>query len=177
MRYHKWLLLTTVMGIMITTLSAQNKQSLVNEKRKVFDEINASPSLRKITLENEDFLQHMTDGGGELVGYYNKDELVKMKEWIGLSQGNRSRMYYFRNNQLIMVVEKFNSFVPKGDGLDKSKTKTTYEGSYYFHNNKLINQEVKGKRNFDDTRDVGSSLYRDAADNFRILSEKKKSLR
>jgi hypothetical protein len=76
-----------------------------------------------------------------------------------------------------MVVEKFNSFVQKGDGLDKSKTKTTFEGSYYFHNNKLINEEVKGKRNFDDTRDIGSALYRDAVENIRILSEKKKTLR
>ena len=176
MRYQKWLLLMALMGIGIT-LSAQNRQSLVNEKKKAFNEINASPSLRKITLENEDFLQHMTDGGGELVGYYNKNELVKIKEWIGLSKGNRTRMYYFRNNDLIMVVEKFNSFVPKGEVLDKSKTKTTFEGSYYFHNNKLINQEVKGKRNFDDTRDVGSSMFRDAGDNVRILTEKKKSLR
>jgi hypothetical protein len=175
MPYRKWLLLTAMIAI-TASITAQSKNSLVNEKRKTYDQINASPSLKKITLENEDFLVHMTDGGGELVGYYNKDVLVKIKEWIGLSQGNRTRMYYFKDDQLFLVVEKFNSFVPQGDGLDKSKTKTTFEGSYYFHNNKLISQEVKGKRNFDDVADIGSSLPREAQENVRILTSRKKSL-
>lgn len=175
MHYRKWFLLIAFAAI-VTTLSAQNKNSLVNEKRKAFDEINTSPSLRKITLENEDFLETMTDGGGELVGYYSKDVLVKMKEWVGLSQGNRTRMYYFKNNQLFLVVEKFNAFVPKGDGLDKTKTKTTFEGSYYFHNNKLISQEVKGKRNFDEVADISTSMPREALNNVRILTDRKKSL-
>jgi hypothetical protein len=175
MRYRKWFLLIAMVSV-FTSVSAQSKNSLVNEKRKTFDEINASPSLRKITLENEDFLENMTDGGGELVGYYNKDELVKMKEWIGLSTGNRTRMYYFKNNQLFLVVEKFNAFVTKENRLDKTKTKTSFEGSYYFHKNKLINQEVKGKRNFDDAADIEKMMPADAQDNVRILTTRKKSL-
>ena len=176
MPYRKWLLLTAMVAV-CTSLTAQSTNSLVNDKRKSYDQINASPSLKKLTLENEDFLENMTDGGGELVGYYNKDVLVKIKEWVGLSQGNRTRMYYFKDDQLFLVVEKFNSFVQQGDGLDKSKTKTTFEGSYYFHNNKLISQEVKGKRNYDDAADPGKALPKEAQDNVRILTARKKSLR
>ena len=172
----KWLLLIAMM-VVCTSIAAQSKNSLVNEKRKSYDQINASPSLKKITLENEDFLVNMTDGGGELVGYYNKDVLVKIKEWVGLSQGNRTRLYYFKDNQLFLVVEKFNAFVQKGDGLDKSKTKTTFEGSYYFHNNKLIDQQVSGKRNFDDDKDLQASMPRDARANIQLLTDRKNSLR
>ncbi len=172
----KWLLLTAMVAVW-TSLAAQSKNSLVNEKRKSYDQINASPSLKKITLENEDFLVNMTDGGGELVGYYNKNVLVKIKEWVGLSQGNRTRMYYFKDDQLFLVVEKFNSFVPKGDALDKSKTKTTFEGSFYFHNNKLIDQQVNGKRNFDDDKDIQASMPRDAKANVRLLTDKKNSMK
>ena len=175
MPYRKWFLLTAMLAVYIS-IAAQSKNSLVNEKRKTYDQINASSSLKKITLENEDFLETMTDGGGELVGYYNKDVLVKIKEWVGLSQGNRTRFYYFKDNQLFLVVEKFNAFVQKGDGLDKSKTKTTFEGSYYFHKNKLIDQEVKGKRNFDDVADIGTAMPREAQENVRILAARKKSL-
>ena len=67
----------------------QSSNEDINQIRQIFSRINSEPHLKKVTIE--DFLEHTSDGGAELTGYFSKVELVKISEWIGLSYGIRQR--------------------------------------------------------------------------------------
>ena len=160
-------------------VKAQNKTTLLKIIRDDFQAINHDKTLTKTTLSNEQFLENMTDGGGELAGYYKKDSLVKIVEWIGLSYGNRTREFYFKENKLFFVYEKFESFVhnDKTNELDLTKVKTTFEGRYYFNNKKLIDQKNSGKRTFEENESgMEEELQSAAGEDIHLLNKKKNNV-
>src|SRR5258705_6652554 len=131
--------------------ASQSKATIMAEIRKDFQAINADRTLSKKTLSDEEFMENASDGGGELAGYYKKGNLVKIVEWLGLSYGNRTREFYFKNNSVFFVYEKFESFAIKDSAaaeMDHSKVKITFEGRYYFNHDKLIDQKITGKTSF-----------------------------
>jgi len=154
---------------------AQTKDEQIKLIRKKFEIINSDSTLRKVTLENEEFLINMTDGGGELSGFYNNKEIKKIYEWIGLSNGISIKEFYFDNCQLIFVYEKFNSFVfdDKKNEFDLTKIKTIFEGRYYFNNEKLFGKLTKGNKALTaQGESSGKSLLERADDNMRLLNKK-----
>jgi len=128
----------------------QKKEDQIRQIRKDFQAINSNTTLRVISLDAEAFLENLPDGGAKLTGYYEKDKLVKIVEWIGLSYGNRIREFYFKNEKMFFVYEKFQSFVQKGEELDKSKTRTSFEGRYYIVRDKVIEQKIIGERTLEE---------------------------
>jgi hypothetical protein len=128
--------------------SGQTKDEQIKLIRKKFQQINSDTTLRKVTLESEEFLEETPDNGGELTGYYENRKIKKIYEWIGLSNGISTSEFYFDNEQLIFVFEKFDSFLfddKKGE-FDLSKTKTIFEGRFYFNNKKLFSKSTKGDK-------------------------------
>lgn len=157
-------------------LSAQAKSGLIATIKKDFRAINTDKTLTKKTLSNEEFMENITDGGGELTGFYKKENLVKIIEWVGLSYGNRTREFYFKDNRLFFVYEKFQSFVINDSTgeMDHAKVKTTFEGRYYFSNTKVIEQKITGKRTFEDeSAGTAKELLESATENTRRLKQKK----
>jgi len=154
---------------------AQTKDAQIKSIRKRFQHIDSDTTLKKATLENEEFLLNMTDGGGELTGFYKNKEIKKIYEWIGLSNGISIREFYFDNEQLIFVYEKFDSFVfddKKGE-FDLSKTKTIFEGRFYFSNKKLFSKSTKGDKSLaaqDESTEKG--LLERASENLEALNKK-----
>ncbi len=110
--------------------------------------------MKKVTLENEEFLEKITDGGGALTGFYKAEKIKKIHQWLGLSSGIEIKEYYFKDDQLIFVYEKFKSFVydKKKDQFDFTKTETTFEGRYYFNKKRLINYVTTGHNRFEDDK-------------------------
>ena len=163
-------------GILFCVVAfAQAKDEQIKLIRKKFEAINKDTTLRKVTLENEEFLINMTDGGGELSGFYNNKEIKKIYEWIGLSNGISIKEFYFDKGQLIFVYEKFNSFVfdDKKDEFDLTKIKTIFEGRYYFNNEKLFSKSTKGNKALAaQGESSGKSLLESADDNMRLLNKK-----
>jgi len=154
---------------------AQTKDEQIKLIRKKFEIINTDTTLRKVTLENEEFLTNMTDAGGELTGFYKNKEIKKVYEWIGLSNGISIKEFYFDKGQLIFVYEKFNSFVfdDKKDEFDLTKIKTIFEGRYYFNNEKLFSKSTKGNKALAaQGESSGKSLLESADDNMRLLNKK-----
>src|ERR1700730_4262101 len=105
--------LPLLVGLLIIHFPAnsQVKSDLIKIIHKDFQSINADTTLRKVELEEDEFLENTPDGGGQLIGFYKENNLVKIFEWIGLSHGNRTREFYFNHNKLFFVYEKFESFV------------------------------------------------------------------
>ncbi|WP_148661187.1 PulJ/GspJ family protein [Flavisolibacter tropicus] len=140
------ILLLAFFAFLPSLVFAQNKTDQKEAIRKAFQQINNDQRLKKLTLESEAFLKHMPDGGGELTGFYKDGQLVKIREWIGLSDGNKVVEYYLKDGALIFVYGQFNTWMFDAtlDEFDHSKTKTIFEGRYYFHQQKLIDKIEKG---------------------------------
>ena len=154
---------------------AQTKDEKIKLIRKKFEAINKDTTLRRVTLENEEFLVNIPDGGGELTGFYKGKEIKKIYEWIGLSNGIRIKEFYFDKGQLIFVYEKFDSFVfdAQKNEFDFTKTKTIFEGRYYFNNKKLFSRSSKGDKSLA-ARDESTEddLIERATENLEALSKK-----
>jgi len=154
---------------------AQTKDEQIKLIRKKFEVINKDTTLKKVVLENEEFLKDMTDGGGKLTGFYKNKEIKKIYEWIGLSNGISMREFYFDKGQLIFVYEKFDSFVfdDKKNEFDYSKTKTIFEGRYYFSNKKIFSRSTKGKRSLTaQNESTQENLLERANENLGTLNKK-----
>jgi hypothetical protein len=175
--------LTTFIIAIILTLSfstsfGQDKTKLIHEIRTEFNTINNDTTLKKVVLNNENFLQHATDGGGQLTGFYKAGQLKKIVSWIGLSNGNETFEFYFKNKKLIFVYEQFNSFVysDKEQTFRFDTTETTFVGSYYFYDNKLIDQITTGHNRFEDDHiDAEKTLLTEAKENKKLLECKIKN--
>jgi len=151
---------------------AQEKQVVVKKIRQEFNIINKDKTMKKKVLNNEDFLDHMPDGGGRLTGFYIKGEVKKIVCWTGLSFGTENVEYYFKDNKLIFVYEQFNSFLvdQKTRNLKYGATERTFEGRYYFDNNVLIDKVIRGKKMGEDgSIDRGKSLQKKAKEFRQVL--------
>ena len=169
------MLICVLATLLVPPSVAQSKTALMTAIRQDFQAINADKTLSKRTLSDDEFMENATDGGGELTGYYKKDSLVKIIEWIGLSFGNRTREFYLKNAKLFFVYEKFESFFVKDSAvaeIDHSKVTTTFEGRYYFNKDKLIEQKSSGKRTFEEAPAAVITELLDAAkENTRLLNK------
>ncbi|HEU0111600.1 MAG TPA: hypothetical protein VFQ73_12030 [Flavisolibacter sp.] len=179
---HMWSLRKHILFILATfafvmPLYAQAKTGLMANIRKEVALINSDSMYKKRTLENEAFMENMTDGGGKLTGYFKNKQIKKIYQWIGLSNGIEITEFYFKNGQLIFVYEQFNSFVYNNkDQPDLTKTETTFEGRYYFHNNKLIDYLTTGHNRFEDDKyNPENILVKQAHDTLKLLTRKNRT--
>ncbi|MBL3654496.1 hypothetical protein [Fulvivirga sediminis] len=124
--------------------SGQTKEEHIQNLRSEFQRVNSITDLKEIVIDSEDFLDHVTDGGGELKGYFENADLVKFTERIGLSYGVRVTDYYSKAGRIFFSYRIESRFDDKYDdsgeltGLNYSKLILKYEGRYYFNNGKLI---------------------------------------
>ena len=126
---------------------AQTKQEEIQAIRVSYNQINEERHFTTKKLENEEYLDHMPDGGGELTGYYKGDTLYKITDWIGISSGVIKDEYYFDKGRLIFFYEVQSRF-GFNDTLqerDYSKQKVVFERRYYIHNGILIHSVKSGK--------------------------------
>jgi len=158
--------------------NAQSTEDKVKNIREIFNRINATKQLSTKKLENEEYLDHMTDGGGELTGYYKDDTLYKIIDWVGISSGVIKDEYYFSEGKLVFVYEAQDRFV-YNDSLkerDYSKQRTVFEGRYYFYNSRLIHVIKKGgpfSRGFDHSNEAIAGEFLDEARKYSSLLKTK----
>lgn len=175
MKWSKHIFLFSACIFFLVECFAQTKDEQIKLLRKKFEAINKDTTLRKVTLENEGFLANMTDGGGELTGFYKGKAIKKIYEWIGLSNGISKREFYFDKEQLIFIYEKFDAFVfdDKKNEFDFGKTKTIFEGRYYFKDKKLFSQLIKGDKSVAaQDESTEKTLLERAGEDMKMLNKK-----
>ena len=111
-------------------------------------QIDAASISDSVYLENEQFLEHTPDGGGSLTAYLEKDEVVKITEWIGLSYGVTVHDFYFDKDALIFVNEKQEYFAVSVAGIDHERFDKAYQGHYFYQNEDLIKYSDSGFKRF-----------------------------
>ena len=67
---------------------AQSNVQLIKQVKREVKIISNDSTLKNITLNDKEFLDHTPDGGGQLTGFYKNDQIEKIVLWIGLSYGN-----------------------------------------------------------------------------------------
>lgn len=143
---------TLVLTLSPSLLFCQTQNDAVLDIRKKFKIINGIKDYQIKILENEEFLDQMTDGGGELKGFLKNDTVFKIVEKVGLSFGVITLEYYYWNEQLIFVYEKEQTFKydDSTGSFNYDILNTNFEGRYYFSNQKLFKTKIKGKKMFPD---------------------------
>ncbi len=153
--------------------------------RKKVAAINTEKSYQIKNLDNDYFVnvkKESTDGGQELSGYYKNGKLQKNVYSVGLSYGMKTLEYFFSDDELIFVFEKQDQFLEIKNqsnhvtGLDQTKLKSVYTGSYYFEKSKLFSIKKTGQEVFAkiDKKSKESELLEDSKV-FRLELEKAKS--
>ncbi|GAA3916548.1 hypothetical protein GCM10022209_06610 [Chitinophaga oryziterrae] len=163
-----------LVAIFVANVSfAQSKADIIKSIKKEFKDINDDNSFKKVVLENEEFMEHMTDRGGSLTGYYKDEKLCKIVEWIGISNGIYISEYYFKEEQLIFVYKAFKAVVydiKKGE-VDYDQTGVKFEGRYYFNDKTLIDSITTGTNPFKtEPKDFPAEIEQDQ----QLLAKKKK---
>lgn len=151
----KYLKLSLLIFLMINAsgnVYSQDTKALIENIKEEIESIHLDTALKSVTLQNEEFLQNMTDGGGELTGFYKGKQIYRIYRSIGISYGVGLSEFYYRKNKLIFIREKFNSYVydSLSQNFDYTKLNTTYSGKFYFSNGNLIDSIVTGNRFFSD---------------------------
>ncbi len=146
------------------------KVSLIKDIDSEVNSINQYKNYKIKTLENEEFLEQMTDGGGHLSGYFKEGQIKKIIEKFGLSYCVKTFEYYFLNGKLIFIFEKEDDFPYDENiaGLNYEKLELVFEGHYYFDNKNLIKIETKGKKKFENNTSE-KSLLNMTYDNLNLL--------
>ena len=107
--------------------------------KKEVEQINNTKNFKIKTIPNDYFVKvknEATDNGQELKGYYKNNQLKKIIHFVGLSAWNIVTEYYYKDNQLIFVLNSKYQSVSENGFLEKPKL--LYRNRYYFKNNKLI---------------------------------------
>lgn len=119
--------------------------------KKEVEQINNTKNFKIKTIPNDYFVKvknESTDNGQELKGYYKNNRLKKIIHFAGLSAWNIVTEYYYKDNQLIFVLNSKYQSVSENGFLEKPKL--LYKNRYYFHNNKLIKKlEEETSETFD----------------------------
>jgi hypothetical protein len=176
MKIIKWILLVSALSFIIFYLSESTKfntDKQIKEIEQKVQTINNVKYSETKTLNNEELVNHVVDGGAQLVGFFSSGKIIKISEHLGLSYAVRSFEYYFFNDSLIYVHESEESY-PYDDikaELDYTKLVPNFEGKYYFNQNKLIERQTVGEKRFPEEINLESMLLKTAKENVILLSK------
>ena len=138
--------------VFFTDSFSQADSSRINKIRKIVQQINKDTSdgnalYETITLNNGEFMtEYMTDGGGQLSGYFKNGHLVKMVERIGLSSCVNTTEFYLKDNKLIFtyIQGKEFKYVDSLATFNSSIQTVTMECRFYFYKDKMIKSILTG---------------------------------
>jgi hypothetical protein len=171
------LCLITIILLLTPHTHAQDTTFTTARYLQLANAIDQDRTMRKIRLENEKFLEHALDGGGELTGYYHNGELRKIHCLLGYSWGTDEKYFYFKNNQLAFVRHISRHFVfndstgsYRHDSLD-----APFKGQYFFRNGTLMHYVITetGHHFESEKEDIESSVKEEASAWTRALQQKR----
>lgn len=155
--------------------AAQSKEEIINRIDSYVEDIHLDTNLRTVTLQNTEFLENMTDGGGELTGFYKKDKFYRIYQSVAISYGVYITEYYYHKEQLIFVRDNFNAYV-YDDSLktfDYTKSDNTYSGVFYFDKGRIIHSSSRGHgRTEEDTVDAEKFFLNESVKDLMLLRKK-----
>ncbi len=134
--------ISTIVFLILTTLLFGQSSNKVELIRKMVEQIDKDTtySTKTKTLNNEQFLEHMTDAGGLLTGYFKNGQLVKVSEKIELSSCVANYEYYYQDSFLIFVSgrERVFAYVDSTNSFDSTREVPGWGCTYYLYKGNLV---------------------------------------
>lgn len=151
-------------------LSKISSASIVSGIVKQVEMLDAFDYKDSTYLENEDFVDQLPDGGASLHGFFIKDQLVKMKEWIGLSYAIIERTYYFNQGDPIYVLETEDALNLEEKSTSNSNLNANHsERQFYFHQQSLLKTIATGQPIMQGNESVEKDLFLSVERNRKLL--------
>lgn len=125
-------------------LFSQKKEAIIKMINIKVDAITKVQNHKTAQLSQEEFMDHTTDRGADLTGYFEKGKLVKILSWIGLSNYFVADEYFLDNDKLICVHEVENFFEYNDSTGEETNTVERFDGRYWFDKNKKIDELLFG---------------------------------
>jgi hypothetical protein len=163
-------ILLTFFSMSFLWLPAQKKNSDIADIKKTYTQINSIKDLKKVVLDAEEFLNESPDGGASLTGYFNKEKLVKIISWTGLSYGSQQIEFYLNKGAPVFIHVTEKHFALTGDSIDFAHPELVLQARYYYKQDKLIARKVTGTGFWDASSE--NDLIPDC-NRYAILLEKK----
>lgn len=165
---------TVLTSLFLVFLTNVCGQSILERHPRLFEHIDTMDERSysdSTVLENKEFLEHVTDGGGELIGYFVNTELKKIKATVGLSNGIETNEYYYDSEGLLFVRVTFESFMYDTlmDSFDHEKTEMNFIGNYIYVKDKLIDLESLGHYPIEQEHDIEQYLLVQSKSFVRII--------
>lgn len=125
---------------------AQEDTAAVEAIHRIVKEINGLDKLQPKVLENEAFLDEMTDRGGVLTAWLRKGRVVLLMEWVGLSSCEQVTAYYFSGSELVFVEVKGaeSAYIDSTGSFDHRVQHTTMENRFYYQGDTVVKSELTG---------------------------------
>ena len=144
------------------------------EKIKI--QIDQNDSLNKIILENQEFLKQMTDGGGELKGFYDQNGIIKKIEvLIFQSTGIQEYDFYLKDENPVLIIDRFKQFAwdEKLNQIDYNKFDGGFYGTFIFRDNHLIDHISVGHNRFEDDQiDIEHTFLSEFSDYIDLIKKR-----
>ena len=136
----------TLIFSLLTSLLFSQPENKVEQIRMTVEQIDNDTAYNIKTLENEQFIEHLTEGKGRLTGYFKNGNLVKIVEFINLSGCIKDYEYYYVGDVLIFVhgKEKVFKYIDSTSSFDNKQQEPGWGCAYYFLNNNLIKSIAGG---------------------------------
>lgn len=145
---HRMRALITMAALVCCTLSHAQiiDSTYILAVDRLVQEIDGAKDYEIRTLENEEFLEQMTDGGGELTGYVKNGQIVKIASRVWVSSCAYISEYYFDRSKLVFVQEQGYEFAydDSTGSIDPAVQNLTMVNRYYFRNGASAPVSQKG---------------------------------
>ncbi|MGG9970816.1 hypothetical protein ACQ33O_03385 [Ferruginibacter sp. SUN002] len=134
-----------------TTLFAQRKDSVKNSIRLKVEAINKEKNYKTISLDQLQFMENGSDGGGSVTGYFKDNRLVKIVRWIGVSYGFFVDEFYLDKDKLIFVhdIENMFEYNDSTGEINYRAIVMGFDGRYWFNAGRKIDESSLGHNRFD----------------------------
>ena len=169
---------TILFGLLLSLHSksfGQDSNTDILQIRQIFTRINSDTLLEKLVFERAEFLDEAPDGGAKLTGYFSKNQLVKVSEWVGLSFGIRQTDFYYGHAGLVFCFVTERHFQTTDTSINYNKTDLVFEGRYYFKNDKLIQTNLNGSGFWEKKDEAG--LLPDSKNYSNLFYKRKSSVK
>ncbi|GAB5465755.1 MAG: hypothetical protein Kapaf2KO_11910 [Candidatus Kapaibacteriales bacterium] len=139
--------------IFISTLSGKDLAEKYPNILSYKNNVDKDDSLVALELINEEFMEQTTDGGGELIGYYDSDSIVrKIEVTVYLSNGIQEYTYYLQNHKPLLIYDSFSQYRwdETMNSFDYTNFDLWFHGTYIFSDGELIDHISLGHNRFED---------------------------
>lgn len=149
---------------LILTLTIQG-HTLIDKYTEIQAEkvkIDHNKSQKSVTMVNEEFLEHLPDGGGELIGFYDLTGSVrKIEVTLYISHGVQEYSFYLKDETPFFIEDNFINFAwdEETSTFDYDRFDGGFHGTYIFLDGHLIDNTGLGHNRFEDDQiDIEDTL-------------------